>query len=314
MTLTYNHKPEAYKKLSHFKDKKDFNDNVEKWLADWKDEFGKRELWAFKTLARYSVRLTGVATLKINTLVKAGKEIYGFIFSVRTAKRMIKKAVEIGIFKTHDTKHTKTGLKGPNIYEWMRYVFKIKDGTTYKKVKKWKTKSDKGCQKKEMALHKTTSIQSNIINNINTYTASYVDSSSSTKREEPKERNQSFYSKVINILSDYNQLHDVKEISRVIYGNINKFSRIPLYKDYRPKIESIAIDSLRYVLYHADKFKSIKGMLHKLICDGLNGLSITLIKEAEEELDNVKPTRGEINSLNERFYNAMLIQRGLIHS
>lgn len=55
------------------------------WLADHKKEFGRKELQALKTIVRHSVKVPGIATLKLKTVVKVAKEEFDFSFDLRTA-------------------------------------------------------------------------------------------------------------------------------------------------------------------------------------------------------------------------------------
>ena len=70
------------------------------WLADNKKEFGRKELQALKTIVRHSVKVPGIATLKLKTVVKVAKEEFDFSFDLRTAKRAVAKAKNLGMLVT----------------------------------------------------------------------------------------------------------------------------------------------------------------------------------------------------------------------
>ena len=115
-----------FAKLSQFTSIKDFNNNVEKWLADHKHTFTKSELIALKRLIRYSAKYFGVSNAKVQTLVSAThtQNDMGGV-SRRTFDRAIKKAKEIGMLKVESShKVGKRGglIQGHNIFIFLQYI------------------------------------------------------------------------------------------------------------------------------------------------------------------------------------------------
>lgn len=111
-------KVNQYKQLSQFRDLKDFNNHFEQWMVDVKEMFTKSQLVALKRLVRFSVGITGVCFAKIQTIVAATHE-NGIGISRSTFKRMLSKAVEVGLLVVHET--FKKGKQSHNVYVFNRY-------------------------------------------------------------------------------------------------------------------------------------------------------------------------------------------------
>ncbi|WP_025726761.1 hypothetical protein [Heyndrickxia ginsengihumi] len=105
---------ENFKRLSQFNSLKDFNNNVEMWLAEYKSSFTKSELVALKRLIRYSAKVFGVSTASVNTLIKSAK------VSESTFHRMKRKAYKIGMLSSHTTTRD-NGSQSANIWVFQRY-------------------------------------------------------------------------------------------------------------------------------------------------------------------------------------------------
>lgn len=110
-----------YKDYSNFTSIKDFNNNIEMFLAENKDSFTKGEYIAFKFLTKYCCKVIGVANGKIGTLLSSMYKKFGeMAVSRSTFIRMVKKAAELGILTVHETFRAKGG-QGHNLYQFNRY-------------------------------------------------------------------------------------------------------------------------------------------------------------------------------------------------
>jgi hypothetical protein len=112
---------ENFKHLSVFESIKDFNNNIEMFLAEHKSEFTKSELIAFKRLVRFSARVLGVCNAKIQTILKAINDAAGgHGISRSTFERMLRKAKKLGILIVHNTARSGGG-KGHNVFVFQRF-------------------------------------------------------------------------------------------------------------------------------------------------------------------------------------------------
>lgn len=109
-----------FENLSQFKDLKDFNNNVEQWMLDIKEEYTKSELVALKRLIRFSAKVVGICSAKIGTIVSATHEYDGAGISRSTFKRMIVKSKRLGLLAVYDTTR-KNGSKSANVYVFNRF-------------------------------------------------------------------------------------------------------------------------------------------------------------------------------------------------
>ncbi|MDA6341764.1 hypothetical protein OSK59_26455, partial [Escherichia coli] len=81
-----------------------FNAHVEMWLSVHKKNFSKGELVGLKRLVRFAAKIPGVSNAKIGTVLKAIHDEYnGSGISRSTFKRMIAKALELGIITVLET-------------------------------------------------------------------------------------------------------------------------------------------------------------------------------------------------------------------
>lgn len=107
---------ENFKDYSKFNSVKEFNNTIEMFLAEYKKDFTKGELLAFKRLVRFSAKYVGVANAKIGTLLKViNEKMNGFGISRSTFERMLRKAQNLGIVSVENTVKSKGG-KGHNVY------------------------------------------------------------------------------------------------------------------------------------------------------------------------------------------------------
>lgn len=124
-----------FKRLSQFRDTKDFNNNIEQWLVEVKKEFTKGELVALKRLIRYACKFAGVSNAKIQTIISATHE--GSIgISRSTFERMLRKAKKLNLIVVHNTK--RGNFQGHNVYVFQCYQSKIdirKQNDVVKKTK-----------------------------------------------------------------------------------------------------------------------------------------------------------------------------------
>jgi hypothetical protein len=107
---------EQYESFSFFTSLTEFNTHMEMWLAVCKHKFSKSELVGFKRLVRFAAKIPGVCNAKIGTVLKAIHDEYeGNGISRSTIKRMIQKAIGLGILTVHETER-KNGSQSSNLY------------------------------------------------------------------------------------------------------------------------------------------------------------------------------------------------------
>ncbi|KAF0819173.1 MULTISPECIES: hypothetical protein [unclassified Cytobacillus] len=110
-----------FEQFSQFKDLQEFNAHLEMWLAVYKIKFSKGELVGLKRLIRFAAKVPGVSNAKIGTVLKAiHAEYSGNGISRSTFKRMIAKAISLGIFTVHETER-KNGSQSSNLYVFNRF-------------------------------------------------------------------------------------------------------------------------------------------------------------------------------------------------
>jgi hypothetical protein len=107
---------EQFESFSLFTSLKQFNTHLEMWLATFKHEFSKGELVGLKRLVRFAAKIPGVCNAKIGTVLKAiHVEYEGNGISRSTFKRMVQKAIGLGILTVHETER-KNGSQSSNLY------------------------------------------------------------------------------------------------------------------------------------------------------------------------------------------------------
>jgi hypothetical protein len=112
---------ECFEMYSQFESLQEFNHHIEQWLLETKHTFSKGELVGFKRLVRFSAKIPGVSNAKIGTLLKAiHEEYHNHGISRSTFKRMIQKAIKLGIFTVHETER-KNGSQSSNLYVFNRF-------------------------------------------------------------------------------------------------------------------------------------------------------------------------------------------------
>ncbi|MBI0579816.1 hypothetical protein IEC97_20875 [Neobacillus cucumis] len=107
---------------SQFKNLKEFNNHMEMWLVEHKQEFTKGELVGLKRLVRFSAKIPGVCNAKIGTMLKAiHEEYHDHGISRSTFKRMIQKSIKLGILTVIETER-KNGSQSSNLYLFNRFA------------------------------------------------------------------------------------------------------------------------------------------------------------------------------------------------
>ncbi|MBI0579148.1 hypothetical protein IEC97_17395 [Neobacillus cucumis] len=114
-------KIEGFEQYSQFSSLKEFNTHLEMWLAIHKKDFSKGELVGLKRLVRFSAKIPGVSNAKIGTVLKAiHEEYHDNGISRSTFKRMIQKAINLGILTVYETER-KNGSQSSNLYVFNRF-------------------------------------------------------------------------------------------------------------------------------------------------------------------------------------------------
>lgn len=113
---------EKFAEYSQFKDKNDFNRQMEMFQAVHKNDFTKTEYMLFKRLLRFCVRVPGIATASIKTILE-GTKLKDFIMgaSESTFHRMKRKAIKLGILEVRQTER-KNSSTSSNLWIFKRFV------------------------------------------------------------------------------------------------------------------------------------------------------------------------------------------------
>lgn len=313
--LIYTHNPEHYKRYSQFKSVKQFNSNIEMWLADHKLTFGRKELQAIKVLLRHSVKVAGIATIKFNSLVRVAAEKYGYVFSIKTAKRAVSKAKKLGMLVTFATKSAKTDLKAPSVYVWQKYKnvpTVVTDVPTVRKAESvdatpsTENTQDSTCVD-EMTLHKTVAPEASIIKYYIRKGAKAFKSIAcnlSVKKvapveliEQPVKPKESFKPlKFISRLKDVvyksllNKKDDVQAIIEIVHANVYAFTKLPAYKPFKDELLEKALRIVNACLTahkqgSLDYIKSMRGFIDSRIKAELVAFNDLKVAEADKLLN-----------------------------
>jgi len=310
-TLIYTHKPEHYKNYSQFTSVKQFNSNIEMWLADHKTVFGRKELQAIKVLLRHSVKVAGIATIKFNSLVRVAAETYDYVFSVKTAKRAVTKAKRLGMLVTLATKSDKTDLKAPSVYVWQKYknvptlnetVPTAETATNVDVTTSSQNATVSACED-EMSLHKTGVPEASIIKYYIRKSAKAFKSIAckmSVKKSAPVElieqpvkpktafKPLKFISRLKDVVykSLLNKKDDVTAIIEIVHANIYEFSKLPAYKPFKDELLEKALRIVDACLTahkqgSLDYIKSMRGFIDSRIKAELRAFSELKVMEAD---------------------------------
>lgn len=185
---------EQFKHLSQFRDIRDFNNNIEQWLAEYKSQFTKSELIALKRLIRFSAKVYGVSTASINTILNTTKKD-GVGVSESTFHRMKRKAVKIGILSIHSTTR-KNGSQSSNVWVFNRFT----NDTPINDVKESETQENQGIDDNvnEMEIdspNKTSNLSKTSIHNNKRYDGSEAEFTSNSVPKEFRNLVACFYDK-----------------------------------------------------------------------------------------------------------------------
>jgi len=337
-TITYTYNPAAYKTFTNFTSVKALNTAFEMWLADHKKEFGKKELQALKTIVRHSVKVAGIATLKLKTLVKVAKEKFDFIFDVRTAKRAVAKAKKLGMLMTLETRTANTNLKGPSIYVWQPYqcqnVPTTKVEPSIEKVAqeceeiKRRKQLDKNAQRQgsrgEMSPHKSIKIKAIKNKLLNTYTYGFksISKSIAIKQEQkitlltqPVNRPTDFaplkfISRLKQVMynSPMNRRSDVKAVTEMIYSKVHSFTKFDVWKAHKDimlehllRVVEVCLDARKNK--KLDHIKSMRGYINHCLNEELTAYVFNEIEKltpAPDEKVSQEIVELYQNALNEK--------------
>jgi len=151
---------EQFTSFSQFKSLQDFNNNIEMWLFEHKNDFSKKELVCLKRLIRFSSKIFGVSTTSINKLLKAIQDKDHVKVSEATFHRMKRKAIKLGVLSVHTTKRTNNS-QSANV--WVFNTYQINHDTPSESQKH---ATNQQSQNKERHPSKTSnnSKTSNLIN------------------------------------------------------------------------------------------------------------------------------------------------------
>lgn len=282
MTLTYHFNPANFKNLSNFQSKEDFNQNYEMILADHAKTFTKCELNFLRVYKRYAVKVVGVVTAKIKTVVTAAIEKYNLKTSVRTAKRALEKAQAIGLLTLHETRSSKTGLKAPSIAQFNKYQI----GTTEQPIKSFNDGREATTENPKMAPHKTVLKKAIIINILNTNKAKVCKSVATLSKKLKVQKKKTFklltqshkplkfHSRLKDTLYK-NNIQDKKErdeIIKLVYGNVYYNTKLPVWASHKEQMLEHALMIVEDVLSKRNdiKINSLKGFLNYRMKEELN--------------------------------------------
>ena len=148
---------EQFKHLSQFRNLKDFNNNIEAFLAEHKKDFTKSELICFKALLRYCVKVVGVGNISISKLLQSISR-FGFgEVSESTFHRMKRKAIKLGILTVYTT-HRKNGSQSSNLWVFHRFLNSQTIDTPISDVKQEKVATNQENNVEQLTPHKTNNL------------------------------------------------------------------------------------------------------------------------------------------------------------
>lgn len=282
-----------FQSYSNFKNLEDFNNQFEMWMTEVKGKFTATELIAIKRVVRYSAKVAGVCNAGLKTLVAATKEhdVPEHGVSLSSLRRAIKKAVAIGLLEVKNT------IRKDNSQSTNLYIFKafncpiIEQGSEVQESPESPTNQQTIVD--QLNTLKTSNIfkTSNIKNNINTYNTAIKKNEVQQPAEikdVPKECKLSFnemnlYQKMQHLLKNtVGHTNDLKEYSKVVYGNINSFLKHG-FADQREVVEDIAYRSIKRIVHLKDYAANPFGLLHYNLNQELDKLAERLIYDARKE-------------------------------
>lgn len=281
---------------SQFKNLKDFNNQIEMWMTQIKNKFTPTELIAIKRLIRFSAKIPGVCNAGMKKIVAAtkAKDVQNHGVSLSSLRRAIKKATSLGLLLIKNT------IRKDNSQSTNLYIFNAFNCQTneqgYKKQETPQTAPVKENIVEQLNTLKTNNIsKANNIININTYNTG-INKNDMQDHQEIKDipiecklsfNQMSLYQKMQHLLkSTVGHDNDLKEFSKVVYGNINRFLKFG-YSDQRNHVEDIAYQSLKRIIHLKEYAKNPFGLLHYNLNLELDKLAQQLIFEERQAMDNM---------------------------
>lgn len=229
-----------FKEYSQFKSLKDFNNNIEQWMIEYKQQFTPSELIALKRLIRYSAKIYGVANAKINTILDSiNEKSNGYGISRSTFKRMIIKAKRIGLLEVKETvRHNMS--QSSNLYIFQRFNTIEPPRTEGEQVEtaseQQKDFSQLNHPKTSNNIFKTSNINTTSLDDLDhTYLPSFIDSSFIDSAR-PFFTAKKIYELWLRVLIAYKKSNVSRPLAEVI-GAVNKAFKetVFLYKQGRIK-------------------------------------------------------------------------------
>ncbi|OMC81833.1 hypothetical protein BK128_21425 [Viridibacillus sp. FSL H7-0596] len=291
-----------FKSYSNFKNLKDFNNHIEMWMTEIKDKFTATELIAIKRLIRFSAKVAGVCNAGMKKIVAATKlkDVPDHGVSLSSLRRAIKKANDIGLLEIKNTIR-KDNSQSTNLYIFNAFNCPtIEQGSEIQESPESPTNQQTIVEQLNTLKTGNISKTSNIKNNINTYTTAIKENEVQQHKEikdVPKECKLSFnemnlYQKMQHLLKNtIGHTNDLKEYSKVVYGNINSFLKHG-FADQREVVEDIAYQSIKRIVHLKDYASNPFGLLHHKLNQELDKLAEQLIYQARQEM-NIVDTNNE---------------------
>lgn len=238
MNLLFSSNIQNFKKYSQFNSIKDFNNNIEQWMAEYKHQFTPSELIALKRLIRYSAKIYGVANAKINTILDSiNEKANGYGVSRSTFKRMISKAKKIGLLEVKVTvRHNMS--QSSNLYIFQRFDTIEPPRTEYERVE---TVSKQQKVFSQLNHHKTnnilkTSKHNNTSKIDHTYLPSFIDKTF-IYTAKPFFTAKEIYELWLRVLTAYKKSNISKPLSEVI-ETVNKALKETIFLHKQDKIKT----------------------------------------------------------------------------
>lgn len=160
---------ENFKHLSNFSSLKEFNSNMESFLACHKADFTKSEYIAFMRLTKFACKVVGVANASIRAILKAiNDKSNGIGISESSFQRMKRKAVKMGILSVTFTERS-NGSQSSNLWVFNQFINtndipkteqKVDEAITVKDSNEMTIETPQSCQE----IYKTNNLLTNRIN------------------------------------------------------------------------------------------------------------------------------------------------------
>lgn len=274
-----------YEKLNqyiNFTSKEEMNEHLTKFRQQYCYELNETDKDLLLHISRYACRYLGVSYLKVATMSKAIKK------SERTVKRSLKKLESLGIIKRYRNFRRVLGGFGASIIQIQQYV------TSPVSLRE---EEEKPCDSKvESRFSKTKPINlSKHKEFINTYKNVLI-SNEVKKHLKLSFDEMTLYQKIKYLVSATIGSDKVSEVSRVIFGNVNKALKLKNFKENATKVNEIALDSLKLTLgaFKDGRVKNVYGYLNGIINKKLDELAYEFINEIYLDSEPVVAINGTI--------------------